>query len=420
MYEISSFQSIRAMEVDATSSGSSDENFATPTYDDFYFYNYKWDNLFCTKKTDQPRNKDYISYYKKEDYANTLAALKKCDLASDKRPTGGYNYDGKKVSEENNGRRVQMDYYSGADALSCYNCQVCDDPFNQSSASKTTCSGADQVCIKLNIKTRTGGSITGRQCAPGMQSGISICSYMQQAGSPLGAVACICESLVQREALDRLSAFLWALPDEAFDSLRSNEPFLRARARVAFHRESFQDLYAILASHPFHPRYHAELQKIWFYAHYKEAEKIRNRPLGAVDKYRLRKKFPLPKTIWDGEETVYCFKEKSRNALKECYERNKYPTPDEKKALAARTDLTLTQVSNWFKNRRQRDRTPQHRDIINNNVSLSPHQAGNMMMAMSSHPHHQTNGNVEMAAAFSAASKLFDSTCAMSNCYPEY
>nr|CAI5836544.1 unnamed protein product [Callosobruchus analis] len=372
------------MEVDATSSGSSDENYTTPTYDDLYFYNYKWDNLFCTKKADQSRNKEYISYYKKADYANTLAALKKCDLASDNRPTGGYSYDGKKTSEENNGRRVQMDYYSGGNSV--INSVV-------TSAKKT------ETVVQLN-------GVEGYGKKP-----ISFSSDQ---------VACICESLVQREALDRLSAFLWALPDEAFDSLRSNEPFLRARARVAFHRESFQDLYAILASHPFHPRYHAELQKIWFYAHYKEAEKIRNRPLGAVDKYRLRKKFPLPKTIWDGEETVYCFKEKSRNALKECYERNKYPTPDEKKALAARTDLTLTQVSNWFKNRRQRDRTPQHRDIMNNNVSLSPHQAGNMMMAMSGHTHHQTNGNVEMAAAFSAASKLFDSTCTISNCYPEY
>lgn len=45
---------------------------------------------------------------------------------------------------------------------------------------------------------------------------------------------------------------------------------------------------------------------------------------GAVDKYRLRKKYPLPKTIWDGEETIYCFKEKSRNALKDCYTRNRF------------------------------------------------------------------------------------------------
>jgi hypothetical protein len=39
-----------------------------------------------------------------------------------------------------------------------------------------------------------------------------------------------------------------------------------------------------------------------------QAEKIRGRPLGAVGKYRVRRKFPLPRTIWDGEETSYCFK----------------------------------------------------------------------------------------------------------------
>lgn len=50
-------------------------------------------------------------------------------------------------------------------------------------------------------------------------------------------------------------------------------------------------------------------------------------------------------------------KEKSRQALKDCYRANRYPTPDEKRTLAKRTGLTLTQVSNWFKNRRQRDRS---------------------------------------------------------------
>ena len=69
--------------------------------------------------------------------------------------------------------------------------------------------------------------------------------------------------------------------------------------------------------------------------------------LGAVDKYRLRRKYPLPRTIWDGEETVYCFKEKSRNSLKECYKHNRYPTPDEKRQLAKKTGLTLTQVTTF-------------------------------------------------------------------------
>lgn len=130
-------------------------------------------------------------------------------------------------------------------------------------------------------------------------------------------------------------------------------------------RNAFHELYAILESQSFDTKHHVPLQQLWFKAHYLEAEKVRGRSLGAVDKYRLRKKYPLPKTIWDGEETVYCFKEKSRNALKDCYLKNRYPTPDEKRDLARRTGLTLTQVSNWFKNRRQRDRTPQQNRSVN-------------------------------------------------------
>lgn len=172
-------------------------------------------------------------------------------------------------------------------------------------------------------------------------------------------VQCMCEALQQRGDVEKLATFLWNLPPS--ELLRNNESVLRARAIVAYHRGLFHELYALLETHCFQLKYHTELQSLWFKAHYKEAEKVRGRPLGAVDKYRLRKKHPLPKTIWDGEETVYCFKEKSRNALKDCYTRNRYPTPDEKKTLAKKTGLTLTQVSNWFKNRRQRDRTPQSR-----------------------------------------------------------
>ncbi|XP_075213947.1 homeobox protein SIX2-like [Lycorma delicatula] len=175
-------------------------------------------------------------------------------------------------------------------------------------------------------------------------------------------VSCMCEALQQAGDVERLARFLWSLPQS--ELLQGHEAVLRAQALVAFHRKAFRELYAILESQAFDPRYHNKLQEMWFKAHYLEAEKIRGRSLGAVDKYRIRKKYPLPKTIWDGEETVYCFKEKSRTALKECYDRNRYPTPDEKRALAKRTGLTLTQVSNWFKNRRQRDRTPQQRNEL--------------------------------------------------------
>lgn len=168
-------------------------------------------------------------------------------------------------------------------------------------------------------------------------------------------VACVCEALLQAGHAGRLSRFLGALPPA--ERLRGSDPVLRARALVAFQRGEYAELYRLLESRPFPAAHHAFLQDLYLRARYHEAERARGRALGAVDKYRLRKKFPLPKTIWDGEETVYCFKERSRAALKACYRGNRYPTPDEKRRLATLTGLSLTQVSNWFKNRRQRDRT---------------------------------------------------------------
>ncbi|KAJ8290324.1 hypothetical protein GJAV_G00011420 [Gymnothorax javanicus] len=169
-------------------------------------------------------------------------------------------------------------------------------------------------------------------------------------------VACVCEALQQGGNVDRLARFLWSLPQS--DLLRGNESILKAQALVAFHQARYQELYCILENHSFSPSNHSSLQDLWYKARYTEAEKARGRPLGAVDKYRLRRKYPLPRTIWDGEETVYCFKERSRNALKDLYKQNRYPSPAEKRNLAKITGLSLTQVSNWFKNRRQRDRNP--------------------------------------------------------------
>lgn len=200
--------------------------------------------------------------------------------------------------------------------------------------------------------TTAGGSSIGASSSSSGSGGKALRFTLEQ-------VACLCEALQQARNLDRLARFLWSLPPG--DLLRTDEAVLRAQAAVAFHRENYKELYGILESHNFDSKYHNELQQMWYKAHYREAEKIRGRPLGAVDKYRLRRKYPLPKTIWDGEDTVYCFKEKSRIALKECYKVNRYPTPDEKRTLAHKTGLTLTQVSNWFKNRRQRDHAPHRR-----------------------------------------------------------
>ncbi|XP_064408738.1 homeobox protein six1 [Latimeria chalumnae] len=176
-------------------------------------------------------------------------------------------------------------------------------------------------------------------------------------------VACVCEVLQQGGNIERLGRFLWSLP--ACDHLHKNESVLKAKAVVAFHRGNFRELYKILESYQFSPHNHPKLQQLWLKAHYVEAEKLRGRPLGAVGKYRVRRKFPLPRTIWDGEETSYCFKEKSRSVLREWYIHNPYPSPREKRELAEATGLTTTQVSNWFKNRRQRDRAAESKEREN-------------------------------------------------------
>ncbi|XP_068380908.1 homeobox protein SIX4 isoform X2 [Eschrichtius robustus] len=214
-------------------------------------------------------------------------------------------------------------------------------------AAATAGAAADQVQLHSELLGRHHHAAAAAAAAAAAQTPLAF--------SP-DHVACVCEALQQGGNLDRLARFLWSLPQS--DLLRGNESLLKARALVAFHQGIYPELYSILESHSFESANHPLLQQLWYKARYTEAERARGRPLGAVDKYRLRRKFPLPRTIWDGEETVYCFKEKSRNALKELYKQNRYPSPAEKRHLAKITGLSLTQVSNWFKNRRQRDRNP--------------------------------------------------------------
>ncbi|XP_037609967.1 homeobox protein SIX3b [Sebastes umbrosus] len=171
-------------------------------------------------------------------------------------------------------------------------------------------------------------------------------------------IASVCETLEETGDVERLARFLWSLPVTADgrDSISNHESVQRARAVVAFHTGNFRELYRILETHRFTRASHGKLQAMWLEAHYREAEKLRGRPLGPVDKYRVRKKFPLPRTIWDGEQKTHCFKERTRGLLREFYLQDPYPNPGKKRELANRTGLTPTQVGNWFKNRRQRDR----------------------------------------------------------------
>ncbi|XP_027632127.1 homeobox protein SIX3 [Tupaia chinensis] len=178
-------------------------------------------------------------------------------------------------------------------------------------------------------------------------------------------------SLLLASDIERLGRFLWSLPvaPGACEAINKHESILRARAVVAFHTGNFRDLYHILENHKFTKESHGKLQAMWLEAHYQEAEKLRGRPLGPVDKYRVRKKFPLPRTIWDGEQKTHCFKERTRSLLREWYLQDPYPNPSKKRELAQATGLTPTQVGNWFKNRRQRDRAAAAKNSPTTSVS---------------------------------------------------
>ena len=152
---------------------------------------------------------------------------------------------------------------------------------------------------------------------------------------PPKLVASVCDDLQGRGEIEPLARFLRSLP--ACDQIQKNESVLKAKAFIAFHQGNFQELYRIIEiMHPSHSR----MQQLWLQAQY-------------ITKYR--RKFPLPRAIWDGEgeETSRCTEEKSVVILRQWYVQNPYPSPREKRQLAEQTGLTTAQVSNWFKNRRK-------------------------------------------------------------------
>ena len=56
------------------------------------------------------------------------------------------------------------------------------------------------------------------------------------------------------------------------------------------------------------------------------------------------------------------FAMKSNFIFSKAYDEKPYPTLEEKRKLAEKTNLTITQVSNWFKNKRQRIRMTKQRE----------------------------------------------------------
>ena len=197
----------------------------------------------------------------------------------------------------------------------------------------------------------------GRLSSPDTVTDEEITSYVRTKESYTTSkehVKLVCDNLISTGKFDRLERFLWAIPDK--EEFANSEVVLIAQSYIAFRNGNFSKLYELLQQRSYSKKYHRQLQYLWRTARYIEAEKARGRALGSVGKYRIRRKYPLPYTIWDGECMSYCFREEAREILNTMYKRSPYPTAKEKYAIAQEAKLSVTQVSNWFKNKRQRAR----------------------------------------------------------------
>lgn len=146
---------------------------------------------------------------------------------------------------------------------------------------------------------------------------IKIMIPRQKSPYNLEQIACICETLYKARDVGGLIRFFNYLDAEEY-CMSTDQSILRAQILVLFAQNAFTKVFSVLKSYQFDAKYHEELQDIWWKSHYAELEAHRGKPLGAVEKYRLRKKFPPPLTIWDGEEIIYSFKENSRKVTLIC------------------------------------------------------------------------------------------------------
>ncbi|CAH8506674.1 unnamed protein product [Schistosoma rodhaini] len=218
----------------------------------------------------------------------------------------------------------------------------------------------------------------------------------------ISQVGCMCEVLIQsnqfislRHLLNRIPK-TWLVSEENFLfyyhrqqqqqqfntqlEILTNEKLYELRELIiksfiilSYNDHNYKLVYELIKyNHFFNKKHQIILQHIWYNIHYDIIEKLRQRSLTAVDKYRIRKKYPLPNTIWDGEKIFYYFKQNIRYLLINYYQYNKYPNSIEKYEISRKTGLTLTQVSNWFKNHRQRDKSLESTDLYikNKNKTL--------------------------------------------------
>ncbi|KAK6754446.1 hypothetical protein RB195_013446 [Necator americanus] len=110
----------------------------------------------------------------------------------------------------------------------------------------------------------------------------------------------ICTALYQAKDGEQLVRLFRDMDSRVFCSEWTSQPVKIAYIYALYHSANFERLFEVIGRSRFDERYYKELQEIWYKARYKENESKRGKELGAVEKYRLRRKYPPPRSIWDG------------------------------------------------------------------------------------------------------------------------
>ena len=159
-------------------------------------------------------------------------------------------------------------------------------------------------------------------------------------------------------------------------ALPQNEPRLATAdnnsnylfALTLFQGQRFGEFQSFIKNNKFDRTNMKRLQDMWYDSIYITYLKKTNQRLSAMIRFRLRKQYPLPSTIWDGDYLSYNLKQSARNILIAFFNKNRYPSRLEKRVLADKLGIDVKAVITWFKNRRSRSK-PSSRDRSSSGAS---------------------------------------------------
>ena len=151
------------------------------------------------------------------------------------------------------------------------------------------------------------------------------------------------------------TVFHYPTPPTTPTALPTEDPTLLF-ARCLLQNRRYTEFQQFVSTTNFLEKDAQEMRDLWWDSVYQNHMFKTQKKLTPMIRYRLRKRHPLPKTIWNGEQTSYNLKQSARDYLIRYYEQNQYPTATERRIIARDTGMEFKSVSHWFKNRRSRNK----------------------------------------------------------------